>query len=83
MSRCDVDLPPAIRSNYGPDHLLVGRAEETILYLTATNGLCLICGPDGMTGPTVTLLDEAAEPDTAKCPHWRGFEGWLAFLQSS
>lgn len=83
MSRCDVDLPPAIKSNYGPDRLLVGRAEETILYLTATKRLRLICGPDGTTGPTVTLLDEAAESDTGKCPHRRGFEGWLAFTQSS
>ena len=52
MSRCDVVLPPAIRSHYGSDHLLVGRAEETILYLTVKNRLHLICGPDGMTGPT-------------------------------
>lgn len=79
MSRCDVGLPPAIRSHYGSDHSLVGRAEETILYLTATNRLRLICGPDCTTCPTVTLLDEAAQPDIGKCPHWRG----LAFIHSS
>lgn len=71
MSRCDVGLPPTIRSHYGSDHSLIGRAEETILRLTATNRLRLICGPDGTTGPTVTFLDEAAQPDIGKCPLWR------------
>lgn len=65
MSRWDVGLPPAIRSNYGSDHSIVGRAEETILYLTATHPLCLICGPGGMTGPTITLLDAASSQTLA------------------
>lgn len=73
MSRRDVDLPPAIRRNYGSDHWLIGRTEETVLYLTARNQLHLICGPDGMTVPTVSLHDEAAEPDTGNCPCWRAF----------
>lgn len=77
MSRCDVDLPPAIRSNYGFDHWFIGRAEETILYLTARSQVHLICGPDGMTDPTVTLHDEAAEPSTSNCPRWRALRADL------
>lgn len=80
MSRCDVDLSPAVRSNYSFDHWLLGRAEKTILYLTARNQLHLICGPDGMTGPTVTLQDETAEPDTGNCPCWKTFRADLLSL---
>lgn len=63
MSRCDVDLPAAIRSHYGSDHLLLGRAEETILYwlqgisyiwFVALMAWLAHCHPS----------DEEAEPDT-------------------
>lgn len=50
MSRCDVGLPPGIRSNYGSDHLLVRRAERTILFLAARSQLHLIGSPNGTTG---------------------------------
>lgn len=50
MSRCDVGLPPGIRSNYGSDHLLVRRAERTILYLAARSQLHLTGSPNGTTG---------------------------------
>lgn len=77
MSRCDVVLPPAIRSHYSSDPLLVGRAEETILYLTVKNRLRLICGPDGMMVPLTLVMKPLATP------HWRGLEGGLAFTPSS
>lgn len=82
MSRCEVQVPPAIRSNYGSDHLLTGRAEGAVLCVTARNRLHLICGPRGRAGPTATLRDEAAELSTGdSTPRRHGAPTLFCFLQ--
>lgn len=83
MSRCDVDLPPAIRSNYGSDHLLVRRAEKTILYLNARSRLHLICGLNGTAGQLSPSMMKGQDHTLVKCPHFWGIKDYgLTLIQS-
>lgn len=80
MSRCDVGLAPAIRSNYGSDHSLAGRAEETILCVTERNQLHWIRSTNGMASSSVILQPEIAEPNNSHCSLWRDWRADFPFL---
>jgi hypothetical protein len=69
MSRCDVDLPPVIRSNYGSDHLLVRRAAKNNIEPDCQELAIFDLWPEWHNWRTVTICDERVKPYAGKCLH--------------